>query len=147
MSSNLSFFIPFLSSTVLFSGFPPIIIQTYIEVFPSEIYHNHLFMHTCSHAKHTSSFTFSSSCQSPALAARESAWRDELVLVKNDVASDSRYRTTCLFQAQVFFYTLTKALGQRFDIFSFPHPDLLPLEIIVALQTEFLLQWFSQNQL
>ena len=44
------------------------------------------------------------------------------------------------FKLQVFFYTLTKALGQRFDIFSFPHPDLLSPEIIVVLQTEFLLQ-------
>ena len=51
------------------------------------------------------------------------------------------------FKPQVFFYTLTKALGQRFDIFSFPHPDLLSPEIIIILHTEFLLQWFSQNQL
>ena len=43
------------------------------------------------------------------------------------------------FKHQVFFYTLTKALGQRFDIFSFPHPDLLSPEIIVALHTELLL--------
>ena len=50
------------------------------------------------------------------------------------------------FELQVFFYTLTKALGQRFDIFSFPHPDLLSPEIIVVL-TEFLLQQFSQNGL
>ena len=51
------------------------------------------------------------------------------------------------FKPHVFFYTLTKALGQRFDIFSFPHPDLLSPEIIVVLQTEFLLQGFSQNLL
>ena len=51
------------------------------------------------------------------------------------------------FKLQVLFYTLTKALGQRFDIFSFPHPDLLSPEIIVVLQTEFLLQRFSQNWL
>ena len=51
------------------------------------------------------------------------------------------------FKLQVLFYTLTKALGQRFDIFSFPHPDFLSPEIIGALQTEFLLQRFSQNQL
>ena len=44
------------------------------------------------------------------------------------------------FKLQVLFYTLTKALGQRFDIFSFPHPDLLSPEVIVALQTEFLPQ-------
>ena len=51
------------------------------------------------------------------------------------------------FKLQVLFYTLTKALGQRFDIFSFAHTDLLSPEITVALQTEFLLQQFSQNQL
>ena len=51
------------------------------------------------------------------------------------------------FKLQVFFYTLTKALSQRFDIFSFPHPDLLSPEIIVVLQTEFLLQQVSQNPL
>ena len=39
------------------------------------------------------------------------------------------------FKLQVLFYTLTKALGQKFDIFSFPHPDLLSPEIIVVLQT------------
>ena len=40
------------------------------------------------------------------------------------------------FKLQVFFYTLIKALGQRFDIFSpRPHPYLLSPEIIVALQT------------
>ena len=42
------------------------------------------------------------------------------------------------FKLQVLFYTLTKALGQRFDIFSFPHPDLLSPETTVVLQTEFL---------
>ena len=51
------------------------------------------------------------------------------------------------FKLQVLFYTLTKALGQRFDIFSFSHPDLLSPEIIVVLQKEFLLQQFSQNLL
>ena len=38
------------------------------------------------------------------------------------------------FKLQIFFYTLTKAWGQRFDNFSFPHPDLFSPEIIVALQ-------------
>ena len=31
------------------------------------------------------------------------------------------------FKLQVLFYTLTKALGQRFHVFSFPHPDSLYL--------------------
>ena len=39
------------------------------------------------------------------------------------------------FKLQVFFHTLTKALGQRFNIFSFPHPDLLSPEITVVLQS------------
>ena len=51
------------------------------------------------------------------------------------------------FKLQVFFYALTKALGQRFDILSFPYPVLLSPEITVVLQTEFLLQQFSQNRL
>ena len=65
--------------------------------------------------------------------------------VASDVASDSRFEVRGLhvyFKLQVFFYTLTKALGQRFDIFSFPHLDLLSPEIIVVLQTEFLLQLY-----
>ena len=31
------------------------------------------------------------------------------------------------FKVQVLFYSLKKALDQRFDVFSFPHPDLLYL--------------------
>ena len=49
------------------------------------------------------------------------------------------------FKLQVFFYTLTKALGQRLTFSVPPHTDLLPPEIIVALHPEFLLQRFSQN--
>ena len=51
------------------------------------------------------------------------------------------------FKLQVLFYTLKKALGRRFDTFSSPHPDLLSPEITVVLQTEFLLQGFSQSGL
>ena len=54
------------------------------------------------------------------------------VLAENDAASDSRCGTACLFQASVFFYTLTKALSQRFYIFSSPSPrfivSLLPFK-------------------
>ena len=60
----------------------------------------------------------------------------------DDVVSDSKYGTTSAdnyvtlthskglhvyFKLRVLFYSLTKALGQRFDVFSFPHPDLLYL--------------------
>ena len=44
---------------------------------------------------------------------------------------------------KILFYTFTKALGQRFDIFSSPDPDLLFPKIIVAPQKEFLPQEFS----
>ena len=66
---------------------------------------------------------------------------------EDDVASDSSYGTTRLFQVSGFLLHFDKALGQRFDIFSSPHPHLLSPEIVFALQTEFLLQRFSQNQL
>ena len=69
------------------------------------------------------------------------------VLADNDVASDSRYGTTCLFQASGFLLYFDQSIRSKFDIFSFPHPDLLSPEIIVALQTEFLLKRFCQNRL
>ena len=47
------------------------------------------------------------------------------------------------FKFKILFYTFTKALGQRFDIFSSPDPDLLFPKIIVAPQKEFLPQEFS----
>ena len=47
------------------------------------------------------------------------------VLVESDVASDSRYGIHVYFKPQVFFYILTKALGQRFYIFSFPSPRFI----------------------
>ena len=65
----------------------------------------------------------------------------------DDVAFDSKYGTTCLFQASGFLLYFDKSIRSGFDIFSFPYPDLLFPETIVALQTEFLLQEFSQNRL
>ena len=47
------------------------------------------------------------------------------VLAENDVASDSRFGTHVYFKHQVFFYILTKALGQRFYIFSSPSPRFI----------------------
>ena len=67
-------------------------------------------------------------CRSPAPASRESAWRGEQCRQK-------MMGLHVYFKLQVFFYTLTKALGQRFDIFSFPHTNLLPPETTVALQS------------
>ena len=45
------------------------------------------------------------------------------VLVRNDAASV--FGTAYLFKFKILFYTFTKALGQRFDIFSSSDPDLL----------------------
>ena len=43
----------------------------------------------------------------------------------NDVASDSKYGTTCLFQASGSLLYFDKSI--RLEVFSFPHPDLLYL--------------------
>lgn len=70
------------------------------------------------------------------------------VSAKNDIASDSRCGTTCLFQASGFLLYFDKSISSEVWHFQFPpDPDLLSPEIIVALQTEFLFQWFSQNPL
>ena len=70
------------------------------------------------------------------------------VSADNDTVSDSHSTELHVyFKLHVLFYTLTKALGQRFDILSFPHPYLLFPEIIVVLKTEFLLQGYSHNWL
>ena len=49
------------------------------------------------------------------------------------------------FKFKIFFYTFTKALGQRFDIFSSRSPRFI-ISINHCCSLEFLLQWFSQNQ-
>ena len=43
----------------------------------------------------------------------------------DDVASDSYYGTTCLFQASGSLLYFDKSI--RSEVFSFPHPDLLYL--------------------
>ena len=63
------------------------------------------------------------------------------VSVKNDVASDSRYRTTCLFQASGLLLYFDKSIRSEVWHFQFPLTQIYCL--IVALRTEFLLQWFS----
>ena len=70
-----------------------------------------------------------------------------VVSADDDVAPDSKYRPKCLFHASGFILYFDQSIRSKFDIFSFPQPDLLSPEIIVVLQTEFLLQRFSQNQL
>jgi len=60
-------------------------------------------------------------CQSPAPAARESAWRDERCQWGMMQPLTQGAGLHVYFKFQVLFYTLTKALGQRFD-FSSPSP-------------------------
>ena len=45
---------------------------------------------------------------------------------RRDTEADSQFSWTAyLFQAKILFYTFTKALGQRFDIFNFPSPRFI----------------------
>ena len=46
---------------------------------------------------------------------------------------------------KILFYTFTRTLGQRFDIFSFPSPRCI-ISINHCCSSEFLLQRFSPNQ-
>ena len=71
-------------------------------------------------------------CRSPAPAARESAWRDERCWRGMMQPLTQGAGLHVYFKLQVLFYTLTKALGQRFDIFCSPSPrfivSLLPFK-------------------
>ena len=64
--------------------------------------------------------------------------------VKNNVASDSRYGTTCLSQASGLLLYFDKSIRSTVLHFQFTLTQIYCL--IVALQTEFLLQRFSQNR-
>ena len=64
------------------------------------------------------------SCQSPAPAARDSTWRCE------QCQWEARQPLSFLglpiyFKFKILFYTFTKTLGQRFDIFSSPSPRFI----------------------
>ena len=65
------------------------------------------------------------------------------VSVGNDVASDLRYGTTCLFQASDLLLYFFKNF--RSEVLHFQLPLTLIYYLLVVLQTKFLLQWFSQN--
>ena len=60
----------------------------------------------------------------------------------NDVASDSRYGTTCLFQASGLLLYFFKSLRSKVLHFQLP---LTQIYYLLVLQTKFLLQRFSQN--
>ena len=60
-------------------------------------------------------------CWSPAPAARESTWRDEQC--RRETRQPLSFPGLPIyFNLKILFYTFTKALGQRFDIFSSPWP-------------------------
>ena len=65
------------------------------------------------------------------------------VLAENDAASDSRCRPACLFQASGLLLYFDKSIRSTVLHFQFTLTQIYCL--IVALQTEFLLQRFSQN--
>ena len=61
---------------------------------------------------------------------------------KNDVASDSRYGTTCLFQASGLLLYFDKSI--RSEVLHFQLSLTQIYCLLFALQTEFLLQRFSE---
>ena len=65
------------------------------------------------------------------------------VLAGNDVASDSRYGTTCLFQASRLLLYFFKRI--RSEVVHFQLPLTQIYYLLVALQTEFPFQRFSRN--
>ena len=65
-------------------------------------------------------------------------------VLANETASQFSW-TACLFQVYILFYTFTKTLVQRFDIFSSPSPRFI-VSTNHCCSSEFLLQWFSLNQ-
>ena len=66
------------------------------------------------------------------------------VSVDNDVASDSRCHTMCLFQASGLLSYFFKSI--RSEVLHFQLPLTQIYNLLVALQAEFLFQRFSQNR-
>ena len=62
-------------------------------------------------------------CQSPASAARDSTWRGERCPQMRQTLSF--LGLPVYFKFKILFDTFTKALGQRFDIFSSPSPRFI----------------------
>ena len=73
-------------------------------------------------------------------SSQEISLKGWAVSEKNDVASDSRCRTTCLFQASGLLLYFDKSIRSAVLHFQLPLTQIFCL--IVALQTEFLLQRF-----
>ena len=58
---------------------------------------------------------------------------------KNEAASQFSFGLPVYFKFKILFYTFTKTLGQRFDIFSSPSPRFI-ISINHCCSSEFLLQ-------
>ena len=82
-------------------------------------------------------------CRSPPPATRDSTWRDDGVSQWDSLSFF--YGLPVYSRFKILFYTFIKILGQRFDIFSSPYPRFI-ISINHCCSSEFLLQWFSQNQ-
>ena len=70
---------------------------------------------------------------------------EEVNGVGNEAASHFSFGLPLYFKFKILFYTFTKTLGQRFDIFSSPSPRFI-ISINYSCSSEFLLQGFSGNQ-
>ena len=62
-------------------------------------------------------------CRSPTPAARDSTWRDDGVGQWDSLSVF--YGLPVYFKFKILFYSFTKTLGQRFDIFSSPSPRFI----------------------
>ena len=67
-------------------------------------------------------------CQSPAPAARDSTWRGERCRREKLRQPLILLGLPLYFKLMILFYTFTKALGQRFDIFSSHGPRFIFLQ-------------------
>ena len=90
-------------------------------------------------------FIKGSNCQSPAPAARDSTWRDGRCQREKWDSLSVFYGLSVYFKLMICFYTFTKALDQKFDIFSSHWPRFI-VSTNHCCSSEFLLQWFSRNQ-
>ena len=70
---------------------------------------------------------------------------EEVNSVSDETASHFSFGLPVYSKFKILFYTFTKTLGQRFDIFRSPSGRLI-ISINHCCSSEFLLQWFSWNQ-
>ena len=64
-------------------------------------------------------------CRSPGPATRDSIWKDGRCRQEKWDSLSVFYGLPVYFKFKILFYTFTKTLGQRFDIFSSPSPRFI----------------------